>query len=65
MLDKKRIQNNPNERFKDIEAIKLAMDQTEGNSAETVSNRRAANSVRIETDEAASNFSSMCNQWQI
>ncbi|KAI0997269.1 hypothetical protein K3495_g10916 [Podosphaera aphanis] len=29
---KKRIQINPNERFKDIEAIKLAMDQTEGNS---------------------------------
>ncbi|KAI1004017.1 hypothetical protein K3495_g4193 [Podosphaera aphanis] len=62
---KKRIQINPNERFKDIEAIKLAMDQTEGNSAETVSNRRATTSVRIETDEAASNFSSMCNQWQI
>ncbi|KAI0994882.1 hypothetical protein K3495_g13299 [Podosphaera aphanis] len=62
---KKRIQINPNERFKDIEAIKLAMDQAEGNSAETVSNRRATTSVRIETDEAASSFSSMCNQWQI
>ncbi|KAI1006346.1 hypothetical protein K3495_g1878 [Podosphaera aphanis] len=62
---KKRIQINPNERFKDIEAIKLAMDQTEGNSTETFSNRRATNSVRIETDEAASNFSLMCNQWQI
>ncbi|KAI0993107.1 hypothetical protein K3495_g15077 [Podosphaera aphanis] len=62
---KNRIQINSNERFKDIEAIKLAMDQTEGNSAETVSNRRTTNSVRIETDEAASNFSSMCNQWQI
>ncbi|KAI1001658.1 hypothetical protein K3495_g6538 [Podosphaera aphanis] len=62
---KKRIQINSNERFKDIEAIKLAMDQAEGNSAETVSNRRATTSVRIEIDEAASNFSSMCNQWQI
>ena len=59
---KKRIQINPNERFKDIEALKLAMDQAEGNSA---GNRRARTSVRIETDEAASNFSSMCNQWQI
>ncbi|KAI1007426.1 hypothetical protein K3495_g797 [Podosphaera aphanis] len=54
-----RIQINPNERFKDIEAIKLAMDQAEGNSAETVSNRRTTTSVRIEIDEAASNFSSM------
>ncbi|KAI0997374.1 hypothetical protein K3495_g10811 [Podosphaera aphanis] len=62
---KKRIQINPNERFKGVEVIKLAMDQTEGNSAETVSNRRATTSVRMETDEAASNFSSMCNQWQI
>ena len=62
---KKRIQINPNERFKDIEAIKLAMDQAEGNSAETVSNRRATTSVRIEYDEAASKFSLMCNQWQI
>ncbi|KAI1001065.1 hypothetical protein K3495_g7134 [Podosphaera aphanis] len=62
---KKRIQINPNERLKDIEAIKLAMDQAEGNSAETVSNRRAKTSVRIETDEAASHFSSICNQWQI
>ncbi|KAI0992627.1 hypothetical protein K3495_g15558 [Podosphaera aphanis] len=62
---KKRIQINPNERLKDIEAIKLAMDQAEGNSAETVSNRRATTSVRIEIGEAASNFSSMGNQWQI
>ena len=59
---KKRIQINPNERFKDIEAIKLAMDQAEGNSA---GNRRATTSVRIEPDEATSYFSSMCNQWQI
>ncbi|KAI1008068.1 hypothetical protein K3495_g148 [Podosphaera aphanis] len=62
---KKRIQINPNERFKDIEAIKLAVEQAEGNSAETVSNRRATTSVRIETDEAASNINSMCNQWLI
>ncbi|KAI1000340.1 hypothetical protein K3495_g7855 [Podosphaera aphanis] len=61
----KRIQINPNVRFKNIEAIKLAMDQAEGNSAETVSNKRAITSVRIETDEIASNIGSVCNQWQI
>ena len=52
---KKRIQINPNERFKNIEAIKLAMDQAEDNSAETVRNRRAKALVRIVTDEAATN----------
>jgi hypothetical protein len=56
---------DPNERFKNVEAIKLAMEEA---SAETVPKTRQAYTKPASTPEIASHdtvFDFMCTHWQI
>ncbi|POS88200.1 hypothetical protein EPUL_000346 [Erysiphe pulchra] len=59
---KKRIQINPNERFNNIEVIKLALNQAEGISSKNNKITSSTILARLENNTVALNYSPTCNQ---
>jgi uncharacterized protein involved in propanediol utilization len=62
---RKRIPINQNERFKNIKAIKLAVEAAAIQTAKTVRGLHTTSATTTEIASPNSVFTSMCNKWQM